>query len=149
MMNTQCNFKLPTPLSPDKAWEMALAEGNAILVDIRATMEYLFVGHPVGAIHIPWMDEPDWVVNPNFVSEVQSEIEQLARCGCRVNSHETGIILVCRSGWRSMEAGRALLAAGLGEVYHVWEGFEGELDENGHRSSMGGWRYCGLPWEQC
>ena len=29
------------------------------------------------------------------------------------------------------------------------EGFEGELDENHHRSTLGGWRFRGLPWEQC
>jgi hypothetical protein len=31
----------------------------------------------------------------------------------------------------------------------VDEGFEGELDEHHHRSSTGGWRFRGLPWEQC
>ena len=28
-------------------------------------------------------------------------------------------------------------------------GFEGELDESHHRSTLGGWRFEGLPWEQC
>ena len=26
---------------------------------------------------------------------------------------------------------------------------EGELDEDHHRSTIGGWRFEGLPWEQC
>jgi len=42
-----------------------------------------------------------------------------------------------------------LLANGLPRVYHVDEGFEGELDDHHHRSSTGGWRFRGLPWEQC
>jgi hypothetical protein len=31
----------------------------------------------------------------------------------------------------------------------VGEGFEGDMDEQHHRSSINGWRYHGLPWEQC
>jgi hypothetical protein len=42
-----------------------------------------------------------------------------------------------------------LLAAGFSRVYHVDEGFEGELNERHQRSSVGGWRFHGLPWEQC
>ena len=46
-------------LSPQGAFDMLQENPRAILVDIRSTMEYLFVGHPKGAIHIPWIDEPD------------------------------------------------------------------------------------------
>lgn len=41
-----------------------------ILVDIRSSMEYLFVGHPVGAVHIAWIDEPDWQQNPDFIPQI-------------------------------------------------------------------------------
>jgi hypothetical protein len=34
-------------------------------------------------------------------------------------------------------------------VYNVQHGFEGELDENHHRNKRAGWRFDGLPWEQC
>ncbi|VAW76027.1 Rhodanese-related sulfurtransferase, partial [hydrothermal vent metagenome] len=40
-------------LSPQEAWQMMQDEPRSILVDVRSDMEYLFVGHPVGAIHIP------------------------------------------------------------------------------------------------
>ena len=39
-------------------------------------------------------------------------------------------------------------AAGFTDVAHVVHGFEGELDEHFHRSSVNGWRFEGLPWEQ-
>ena len=39
-------------------------------------------------------------------------------------------------------------AAGWREVYSVKEGFEGPLDERDRRSTLGGWRLAGLPWEQ-
>jgi hypothetical protein len=45
--------------------------------------------------------------------------------------------------------GQGLVAGGLSSVYHVDEGFEGELDEHHHRGTKGGWRFRGLPWEQC
>jgi hypothetical protein len=34
-------------------------------------------------------------------------------------------------------------------VYNVVGGFEGELDESHHRSSVNGWRHAGLPWAHC
>jgi rhodanese-related sulfurtransferase len=110
-------------------------------------MEYLFVGHPVGAIHVSWIDEPDWTVNltssPRYASCCWA-----APCAKRKASVHP-VVLICRSGKRSREAGRALMQAGLKKVYNVTEGFEGDLDEQHHRSTAGGWRFRGLPWEQC
>jgi len=57
--------------------------------------------------------------------------------------------LICRSGNRSREAGEFLEKNGMTDIYNVTYGFEGELDENHHRSTQNGWRYDGLPWEQC
>jgi rhodanese-related sulfurtransferase len=110
-------------------------------------MEFLFVGHPVGAVHIPWIDEPDWDINPHFVTEVRKLM--LGGQSCDSDDGCAPVILICRSGKRSREAGRALADAGLKSVYHVDEGFEGELNDQHQRSSVGGWRYHGLPWEQC
>lgn len=142
-------MSLPTPqtLTPGEAWRILQDNPRAILVDVRSNMEFLFVGHPVGAIHIPWIDEPDWTVNPEFVTEVR----QLILGGISPHHEEAKvpIILICRSGKRSLEAGEALIAAGVNHVYNIGDGFEGELDAEHHRSTLGGWRYEGLPWEQC
>jgi rhodanese-related sulfurtransferase len=59
------------------------------------------------------------------------------------------VVLICRSGNRSVDAGNALEAAGFTSVFNVLHGFEGELDDVHHRGSMNGWRFEGLPWEQC
>jgi rhodanese-related sulfurtransferase len=134
-------------LTPKQAWKMMGEDARTLLIDIRSSMEYLFVGHPKGAVHVPWIDEPDWVVNPHFVTEVRKLM-----LGGVVEDDAAGsapIILICRSGKRSKEAGRALQEAGIPNIYHIDEGFEGELDDNHHRSSSGGWRYHKLPWEQC
>ena len=121
-------------------------DSKAILIDIRANMEFLFVGHPKGAIHVAWIDEPDWIVNPDFVKEVRKVVLGGV---CDLDEGCPPIILICRSGKRSLEAGKKLLEAGLRNICNITEGFEGELDAEHHRSSVGGWRFHGLPWEQC
>lgn len=134
-------------LTPQAAFNLLEQESSAVLVDIRSTMEFLFVGHPVGAVHVPWIDEPDWVENPDFITEIRKLI--LGGTVCDMESGCAPIVLICRSGKRSHEAGQRLIDAGLPRVYHIDEGFEGERDEQHHRSSTGGWRFRGLPWEQC
>lgn len=133
-------------LTPLEAQKLLGDTPRAVLVDIRSTMEYLFVGHPRGAVHIPWMDEPDWTINPHFVTRVR---ELMLGGAIEAEGGAAPVVLICRSGKRSLEAGHALIEAGFGEVYNVLEGFEGDLDENHHRGTVGGWRYHGLPWEQC
>jgi rhodanese-related sulfurtransferase len=39
--------------------------------------------------------------------------------------------------------------AGFTQVYNVRHGFEGELNDGHRRNSLAGWRFEGLPWEQC
>lgn len=135
-------------LSPRAAYQYLQDNpGKSLLIDIRSSMEYLFVGHPVGSVHIAWIDEPDWDVNPGFAAEVERMLA--ARCKGLDPKTETAAVLCCRSGKRTRDAGAALLEAGFTRVLHVDEGFEGERDERQHRSTLGGWRFHGLPWEQC
>ncbi len=134
-------------LSPQEAWQMMQDEPRSILVDVRSDMEYLFVGHPVGAIHIPWIDYPDWNLNPNFVTEIRKLV--LGGVCHEAAGSSAPILLICRSGKRSLEAGNLLIKEDFCGVYNIAEGFEGDLDEHHHRGTKGGWRFHGLPWEQC
>ncbi len=134
-------------LHPREAWQLLQDDPRAVMVDVRSHMEFLFIGHPVGAINIPWIDEPDWTINPHFAVEVRKLI--LGGLDHREGGRNVPVILICRSGKRSLEAGEELLRQGFHQVYNVADGFEGELDEHHHRSSLGGWRFEGLPWEQC
>jgi len=138
---------LPRDLTPQQTWQLIEDDPRAILVDIRSGMEFLFVGHPKGAVHVPWIDEPDWTVNPEFVTDIRKLL--LGGAICTEDDGCAPIILICRSGKRSLEAGHVLMEAGFNRVFHVGEGFEGDLDENHQRSTQGGWRFHGLPWEQC
>jgi rhodanese-related sulfurtransferase len=110
-------------------------------------MEFLFVGHPSSALHVAWIDEPEWTVNPHFVTDVRKVM--LGGATAHGDIGGAPVILICRSGKRSIDAGTALLDTGFSKVHYVDEGFEGELDENHHRGSRGGWRFHNLPWEQC
>jgi rhodanese-related sulfurtransferase len=132
---------------PTQAWEFSQSNQRVVMIDVRSSMEFLFVGHPQGSIHVPWIDAPDWTVNANFVTEVRKVM--LGGIGTGVHGDDAPVILICRSGKRSLEAGKLLVENGFKEVYNIEEGFEGELDESHHRSTKGGWRYHGLPWEQC
>jgi len=125
-------------LNPKEAFQFLKTNPNAVLVDVRSEIEFLFVGHPVGSIHVPWNDGPDWEINPDFVAHVK-----------KIANEARPVLLICRSGVRSLEAGKALTEAGFREVYNVQHGFEGDLDESHRRSSLNGWRHDGLPWEQC
>ena len=91
-------------LEPREAHEFLQSHGDALLIDCRSEMEYLFVGHPLGALHVAWNDGPDWEINPHFVGQVR----KLAG----TNHTTRPIVLICRSGNRSLEAGGTLERAG-------------------------------------
>ena len=133
-------------ITPTDAFELVKKDPRALLIDVRSNMEFLFIGHPVGAISIPWIDEPDWEINPHFAAEIRKLL--LGGLDHR-DGRNVPVVLICRSGKRSLEAGELLIKEGFGDVYNVSDGFEGELDENHHRSNLGGWRFENLPWEQC
>jgi len=134
-------------INPQQAFELLRDEPRAVLIDVRSNMEFLFIGHPIGAINVAWIDEPDWKINPHFVPEVRKVL--LGGIACHEDEGCAPVVLICRSGKRSLDAGELLVKEGFKEVYNVAEGFEGELDDEHHRSSLGGWRHHGLPWEQC
>lgn len=112
---------------------------QAVLVDCRCEIEHMYVGHPVGAEHVAWQEAPDWEIDPLFADKVKRLLKgDLTR----------PVLLICRSGNRSVDAGEVLEAAGFTQVINVTEGFEGPLDDDFHRSTKGGWRFHGLPWQQ-
>ncbi|MBF0625740.1 MAG: rhodanese-like domain-containing protein [Magnetococcales bacterium] len=134
--HSPCHPKLGH-LTPPEAWEM-VQKGGVVFIDIRAEVEHFFVGNPPGAINIPWQDAPDFELNPDFLKEVGN-----------VARKDQTVVLICRSGHRSIDAGNFLLERGFESVYNVLEGFEGDRDEHHHRSTVNGWRFRGLPWVQC
>ncbi len=125
-------------LHPKKANEVLQESANTLLIDCRTEAEFFYVGHPVEAINIEWNTEPDFEINPHFADEV------LRMAGRK----DRAIILICRSGKRSVDAGVDLEKQGFTNIANVLEGFEGDLDAEHHRGLLGGWRKHGLPWRQ-
>ena len=136
--NTHIGYTMIENLDPQQAWDLLKNNSDAVLVDVRTKIEHSFVGHPPGAIHIPWKESPDWQVNPQFVAEVKKVVP----------NNSAPILLLCRSGQRSLDAAKALEDAGYKHLVNIVDGFEGALDNHNHRGNLGGWRFHGLPWEQ-
>jgi sulfur dioxygenase len=120
---------------PELAWQW-VQNGQAVLVDVRTDAEREWVGFVPGALPLAWKQWPGMAVNPDFDAGV-----------LRAASAGQGLLMLCRSGVRSIAAARR--AAELGaQAYTVLEGFEGDTDGDGHRGRRGGWRLRGLPWLQ-
>ncbi len=85
------------------------------MVDVRTKIEHTFVGHPPGAIHIPWEEAPDWRPNLQFVDEVKKIVPDI----------NAPILLLCRSGQRSQDAARLSEQAGYRHLVNIVDGFEG------------------------
>ncbi|MFY8053922.1 MAG: rhodanese-like domain-containing protein [Limnohabitans sp.] len=126
-------------LLPTQTWALMQADPSVVMIDIRMEIESMYVGRPPGAIHVPWYEYPEFTPNAaDFCATVENEVG---------DKHKT-VVLLCRSGQRTIDAGNALEAAGFTDVVNVLHGFEGDLDAKFHRSSVNGWRFDGLPWEQ-
>lgn len=135
--------------TPSQAFQ-AISEGDAALVDVRTRPEWAFVGVPdlsqagKSVLTIEWRRFPDMSVNDGFVAELHRQL------GGKLPS---AIYFICRSGARSLEAAAtaaaSFAAAGLTtECINVAEGFEGDLDPEGHRGRSNGWKARDLPWRQ-
>ncbi|MDO9146164.1 MAG: rhodanese-like domain-containing protein [Hydrogenophaga sp.] len=123
-------------VSPQLAWRL-FDSGQAVLVDVRSAEERKFVGYVAGSVHVPWATGTSLTRNPRFVRELESKV-----------SKQQPVLLLCRSGKRSVLAAEAAAKAGLHNVFNVLEGFEGEINDQQQRGSSDGWRFHGLPWAQ-
>ncbi len=132
-------------ITPTQAWDILQSDHKAWLLDVRSRMEYEYVGHSINALNIPWKEPPGWKVDPDFVDKVRESLQKLHK---DEQLHELPVLAICRSGKRSLAAAEALVAAGFKRVFNVAEGFEGDRDNKDHRSTINGWRFHNLPWEQ-
>jgi rhodanese-related sulfurtransferase len=125
-------------LEPKQCWAFLQNNPAAVLIDVRTFIEHSFIGHPPGAKHIPWKEFPGMQLNTAFVEQVQQSVVDKT----------TPVLLLCRTGVRSVEAAKALDAVGYKHLINIVEGFEGQLDADKHRGNIDGWRFQGLPWQQ-
>lgn len=133
-------------VDPKQAYDILQKTDDAVLIDVRSTMEHQYVGHPLDALHLPLKEPPSWETSSDFVKKLEIALQQ--QYPDKKTFSDLPLLMLCRSGARSATAGEMLINSGYTNVYNVLEGFEGDKDENGHRSTINGWRFHGLPWEQ-
>jgi rhodanese-related sulfurtransferase len=121
-------------VSPQLAHEWVLS-GEAVLVDVRTDAEREWVGFVPGAVPLAWKQWPGMAMNPLFDD------------GVRAAAQGKKVLLLCRSGVRSVAAAKRATELGV-EAYNILEGFEGDPDAHAHRGCKGGWRFRNLPWQQ-
>lgn len=123
-------------VSPQLAYQWFLS-GEALLVDVRSDAEREWVGFVPGAVPVALKQWPGMGPNPSFDSDLAAAVPR-----------DKKVVLLCRSGVRSIAAARhATEKLGL-EAYNILEGFEGDPDGQAQRGHQGGWRFHGLPWRQ-
>lgn len=131
-------------ISAAEAWQRLQADPKVQLLDVRTMAEWNFVGvadlSALGRqVHcIEWQAFPSGARNPGFVAEA----------GQALSDKQAPVLVMCRSGARSRAAAIALTQAGFSQAINVSDGFEGDMDEDGHRGNRNGWKHADLPWRQ-
>jgi rhodanese-related sulfurtransferase len=134
-------------VSVEETWARLKADPKAVLVDVRTSAEWTFVGvpdvSPLGKrlVAQEWLTYPDNRVDPQFTPALTARLQSAGV------APDDEIFFICRSGARSRAAAGAMARAGFGRCRNVQEGFEGPLNHEHHRASVG-WKAAGLPWVQ-
>ncbi|BAN22754.1 rhodanese-like domain-containing protein [Caballeronia insecticola] len=133
------NLTYAGAFAPAEAFELLQLDPRARLVDVRTRAELDWVGRPAidGAqyAHIEWIRYPGSVPNAEFIEQLR-----------QVATPDTPVIFLCRSAARSKLAAVAAQKEGFGQAYDLLEGFEGDKNGQGHRKTVAGWCFRGLPW---
>ena len=124
-------------VTPAEAWILLKNAPGSVLVDVRSNAELVWVGRVPNAIEIEWMHWPERTSNPNFLAQIEAQVDR-----------ESLVMFLCRSAQRSHHAAVLATQHGYTQCYNILEGFEGDRDANQQRGSVGGWRKAGLPWSQ-
>jgi rhodanese-related sulfurtransferase len=123
-------------VTPQEAWDLHEA-GAAVIVDVRTQVEHEYVGHIPDTVLIEWRKLGERTPDPQFIDALAQRY-----------SPAQPLLFLCRSAQRSHNAAILAARSGFSRAYNILEGFEGELDGDGHRGTLGGWRKAGLRWVQ-
>lgn len=135
-------------ISVQEAWHQLSMNLGAVLIDVRTHAEWSYVGVPILAdpartvLMVEWLSYPSMQVHANFAERLQQELAGRSVTG------DASLYFLCRSGVRSRDAAIEMTKIWQGPCYNIAGGFEGDLDENGHRAMVNGWKNSGLPWRQ-
>ena len=129
-------------ITPQGAFDALKDNPEAQLIDCRTQAEWSYVGLP----DIASIDKK--LICLEWVSlEGQPNTQFAAQIGAHFDA-QTPLYIICRSGARSAAACAALAQAGFSALFNVTGGFEGDMNPDGHRGTLNGWKASGLPWRQ-
>ena len=126
------------------------APDKVMILDVRTSEEFMFVGHADMALNIPvFAQSYQWDAEkkkfpmqplPDFVARVQE-----------VAKPDDILLVTCRSGGRGAVAVNMLAKAGFTNVYNITDGMEGDkVKDPGSvfdgQPLVNGWKNSGLPW---
>jgi len=123
---------------------------NIMVLDVRATEEYLFVGHAPMAWNVPLMSQTyEWDADKQYF-KMRANPGFLAQVKGLAKPSDT-ILVMCRSGGRSAMAVNRLAEAGFTNVYNITDGMEGDAVKDPESVYLGqrlrnGWKNSGIPW---
>jgi len=135
-------------IDPKTGFDLLARENNSVLIDVRTVPEWNFVGLPdlspfnKPVLTVEWQRYPDMAQAVNFNQQVEAKLAELNV------GPDAPLVFLCRSGARSRAAAISMTKAGHGRCYNLAGGFEGDVDPDGHRGSVNGWKHAGLPWRQ-
>jgi rhodanese-related sulfurtransferase len=130
-------------ISPQQAFEKLTHNKHSILIDVRTPEELNFVGIVDSAkfdnrmLLLPWQILPNMQLNPNFSNELMNK-----------TSVDQELIFLCRTGVRSQHSAELAKNLGYENCFNVTNGFEGDLNEQGQRGKINGWKASNLSWRQ-
>ena len=127
---------------PQDCYAQLASDPLALLVDCRSAQEWELVGTPnlsaIGkkTLLVEWTTASNQK-NPHFLEQIKG-----------FATLDTPIIIMCRIGVRSASACAYLAEHGFTNLTNMREGYEGRVNDQGHRNSFEGWRARKLPWHQ-
>lgn len=126
-------------MMPSDAHRLLLEHPHALLIDVRTNAERDWIGK----VAIPEAKHAaiQWTLYPGAQPNVEF-IQQLKN----VAQRDALLLFLCRSAIRSHHAAKLATENGYPHCFNILEGFEGDRDAAGHRKTIGGWCYAGLPW---
>ena len=135
----ESNLPYTGAVTPAEAYQLATEHPKVMLVDVRTNAERDWIGRVAlpDATHaaVQWTLYPGAQPNSQFIEQLNA-----------VAATDTVLLFLCRSGIRSRHAAKLATESGFQHCFDILEGFEGDRDAAGHRKTIGGWCYAGLPW---
>ena len=139
-----------TQINAQDAFNLLKQNKNSTLVDVRTIEEFDLDGIANATefedrmLLLPWKTLPEMKENPEFGNILENFLNKTFA----QNSKDAHIIFMCLIGGRSNQAANYVSNLGYKNCYNLISGFEGDLNKEGKRGTINGWKADNLPWRK-